>query len=59
MSHLMSVADVARALGLTPAAVKTHDRKLAPERTENGRRVYSRDAVEAFRDARRSKKKAR
>lgn len=48
MTQLLTVSDAARALGLTPAAVKNHDDELAPERTESGRRIYHRARVEAF-----------
>jgi hypothetical protein len=45
---LLSVAHAARLVGLTPAAVKTHDRELAPLRDSAGRRSYEPAAVFAW-----------
>jgi hypothetical protein len=48
-NNLMSVAETARATGLTPAAVKAHDACLRPERVgERKVRLYQPEVVEAF-----------
>lgn len=55
-SALLTPTEAGRQLGITAAAVKAHDHRLAPIRTATGRRLYLASAITAFeaqRDARR------
>lgn len=60
VSELLSVAEVARRVGLTPAAVKAHDDCLRPVRIgARAVRWYRPDAVEDFIREREREKAAR
>lgn len=48
MTHTLTTADTARALGLSSERVRQLDTELQPKRMPNGQRRYSRDAVSAY-----------
>lgn len=56
-SKFLSTGDAAKVLGVDPTTVRMWDRTgkfPASERTESGRRLYTREAVEAMASFRRS-----
>ena len=58
MERLLSPADAARVLGVTPAAVRQMERRgelKAATRTESGIRLFERSTVEQLAKRRRSK----
>jgi excisionase family DNA binding protein len=59
LDDLLVVSDVARLLGLTPDAVRYHERagRLPAQRTPGGVRVFRREDVEKFKTLRKHERK--